>query len=156
VRPTGERAGSSPCDDEVGAALRVVLADDDADFVLILRARLNLLPGIEVVATAGDGSEVVEAVAHTQPDVAVVDLLMPDVDGFAALEELARSHPSVGRVAYTAVASSAAHERTAALGAELVVKSRDASALVEAIRRSAARAGDPGGAGAGTPTAVTS
>lgn len=126
------------------APLRVVLADDDADFVLILRARLNLLPDIEVVATAGDGAEVIDAVARTEPDVVVVDLLMPGVDGFAALTELAANHRSVGTVAYTAVASSGARERVAALGAELVVKTRDASALADAIRRCAPGTADPG------------
>jgi DNA-binding NarL/FixJ family response regulator len=139
VQATGERVvrpGTAPIDRGASPdVVRVVLADDDADFVLILRARLNLIPGIEVVATAGDGAEALEVVERTGPDVVVIDLMMPVLDGFAALEQLRARHPGIGAVAYTAVASTAARERVAALDAELVLKTRDASSLADAIRR---------------------
>lgn len=145
VRQASAAAGASaPAD-----VIRVVLADDDADFVLILRARLNLIPGIEVVATAGDGADVLHAVERTRPDVVVIDLLMPVVDGFVALEQLRAHHPGIGAVAYTAVATTAARERVAVLDAELVLKTRDASALADAIRRCVAGPDD-----AGTSTAA--
>lgn len=148
MQASGVRGSAGPAhapSEATPETLRVVLADDDADFVLILRARLNLLPGIEVVATAGDGAEALEAVVATRPDVVVVDLLMPGVDGFVALEFLRAEHPDTGAVAYTGVATSAARARVAALGVELVLKTRDASQLADAIRRSVGWSGADGG-----------
>jgi DNA-binding NarL/FixJ family response regulator len=156
VQATGGRAvpGSGPVARRhaAPAVLRVVLADDDADFALILRARLNLLPGLEVVATAADGRELLAAVDRTRPDAVVIDLLMPVVDGYAALERLRADHPGVGAVAYTALATATARERVAAHGAELVVKSRDVHVLADAIRRSVPTGGGstPGSTGPGT------
>ncbi|MEX1162224.1 MAG: response regulator transcription factor [Nitriliruptor sp.] len=127
-------------DDTPGAVdstpLRVVLVDDDPDFRLIMRTRLNLRPGIEVVATAGDGTEALQAVADHAPDVVVVDLIMPGVDGYATLALLREQHPGVGAVAYTAVAAAASRDRVARLGVELVQKTPDPADLVAAIHRS--------------------
>ncbi len=130
--------------DEGCAPLRVVLVDDDPDFRLIMRARLNLRPGIEVVATAGDGDEALRLVAEHAPDVVVVDLIMPGVDGYATLAMLRDRHAEVGAVAYTAVAAATSRQRVLELGVELVQKTRDPAELVDAIRRSAgARATRP-------------
>lgn len=139
MQATGEHAAPA-------RELRVVLADDDADFLLILRARLNLLPGIEVVATATDGAEAIAAVERTRPEVVVVDLLMPGVDGYAVLEQLRTRAPGTAAVAYSGVATGAARERVAAFGVELVLKTRDTTVLADAIRRCAAT---------GPPSAVT-
>jgi DNA-binding NarL/FixJ family response regulator len=128
-------------------SLRVVVVDDDDDFRLMLRVQLNLQDGVEVVGTAGDGREALEVVDELDPDAVAMDLLMPVMDGFAAIGELRERRPEVGVVAYTAVAGRYARERVDELGVELVLKSGDPGALVEALRRSAAgtpdRAPDP-------------
>jgi DNA-binding NarL/FixJ family response regulator len=76
-------------------AIRVLIADDHPVVRDGLRALLSSVPGYDVVAEAGSGADAVrEAVLHT-PDVALVDLQMPGLDGFAATEEIGRTAPSV-------------------------------------------------------------
>lgn len=74
--------------------IRVLVADDHPVMRQGLVALLGSLEGIEVVAQAADGRQVVkEAVLH-RPDVVLLDLQMPLADGFHALRELARAVPS--------------------------------------------------------------
>lgn len=76
--------------------IRVLVADDHPVVRQGLRALLESLEEFDVVAVASTGREAVrEAVLH-RPDVALLDLQMPDVDGFAAIRELARVAPEVG------------------------------------------------------------
>lgn len=65
---------------------RVLLADDEHLIRGALAALLNLEEGIEVVAQVGRGDEVVAAVAEHRPDVAVLDIEMPGMDGLTAAE----------------------------------------------------------------------
>jgi DNA-binding NarL/FixJ family response regulator len=81
--------------------IRVVLADDHPVVRAGLSALLSSLPGIEVVGVASTGREAVREVVTLRPDVAVLDLQMPDLDGFAATRELARSAPSVAVLVLT-------------------------------------------------------
>lgn len=75
--------------------IRVLVADDHPVVRQGLVALLESLEEFEVVAVAGTGREAVrEAVVH-RPDVALLDLQMPDLDGFAAIRELARVAPEV-------------------------------------------------------------
>ncbi len=118
-------------------ALRVLVVDDDIDFRLLLGVQLDMEADLTVVGAAGDGVEAVEMVTADPPDVIAMDLLMPRMNGFEAIEILRASHPDVGIVAYTAVAGTYAREQTERLGVELVLKSGDQSALAEALRRAA-------------------
>ncbi|GAB3953318.1 response regulator transcription factor [Kribbella albertanoniae] len=81
--------------------IRVVLADDHPVVRAGLAALLTSLPGIEVVGVAATGREAVREVITNRPDVAVLDLQMPDLDGFAATRELARSAPEVAVLVLT-------------------------------------------------------
>ncbi|GAA1568536.1 MULTISPECIES: response regulator transcription factor [Kribbella] len=81
--------------------IRVVLADDHPVVRAGLAALLTSLPGIEVVGVAATGREAIREVVTTRPDVAVLDLQMPDLDGFAATRELARSAPEVAVLVLT-------------------------------------------------------
>jgi DNA-binding NarL/FixJ family response regulator len=75
--------------------IRVVLADDHAVVRQGLRTFLDLQDDIEVVAEAGDGEGAVEAALRTDPDVVLLDLVMPGVDGLAALARLRESRARV-------------------------------------------------------------
>ena len=81
--------------------IRVVLADDHPVVRAGLAALLTSLPGIEVVGVAATGREAIREVLTHHPDVAVLDLQMPDLDGFAATRELARSAPRVAVLVLT-------------------------------------------------------
>lgn len=119
--------------------VRVLVVDDDVDFRVLLRVQLNLAPELQVVGIAGDGVEAIEAVEEEEPDAIAMDLLMPRMNGFEAIEHIRRDHPDVGIVAYTAVAGNYAREQTDRLGVELVLKSGDQSELVRALLRSVGR-----------------
>jgi DNA-binding NarL/FixJ family response regulator len=68
--------------------IRVLLADDEAMMRAGVRAILGAAPDIEVVAEAGDGREAVEAAREHRPDVALLDIRMPVLDGLSAAAEL--------------------------------------------------------------------
>lgn len=81
--------------------IRVLVADDHAMFV---RAISTLLAGeddIEVVATAATGTEAVKAALEHRPDVVLMDLHMPDLNGIEASRQLAEAAPHVGVLVLT-------------------------------------------------------
>jgi signal transduction histidine kinase len=75
-------------------ALRVLLADDAADIRLLLRFALDAENGFEVVGEAANGLEAVELAASLQPELVVLDLSMPVMDGLQAIPELLRVAPA--------------------------------------------------------------
>lgn len=73
--------------------IRVLIADDHPVMRNGLAAVLGSLGDIEVVAVAADGREAIKEVVLTKPDVALIDLQMPNLDGFGALREISRLVP---------------------------------------------------------------
>jgi DNA-binding NarL/FixJ family response regulator len=71
-------------------SIRVVIADDQALVRTGFRVILNSEPGIEVVGEAGDGREAVEAAQHLHPDVVLMDIRMPHVNGLEATRRIVR------------------------------------------------------------------
>ncbi len=124
--------------------LRVVIVDDEPDVMLLLKIQLEARPDVEVVGTAGDGAEGVEQVKALQPDAVVMDLLMPRMNGFEAIEVLQSDVPHVGVVAYSAVARENVREEMSRRGVPLLLKSGDCGPLVAALHEVAGRAGSGG------------
>jgi DNA-binding NarL/FixJ family response regulator len=83
------------------SAVRVVVADDHPIVRAGLVALLSSLPDVEVVATATTGAEAVREIVTHRPDVALVDLNMPELDGIAATREIVRVAPEVGVLVLT-------------------------------------------------------
>ena len=77
------------------SGIRVLLADDHALVRAGLRALLQSLGGIQVVAEAGSGDEAVEATLRHQPDVVLMDIAMPGLNGLDAAVRILKQSPSV-------------------------------------------------------------
>ena len=84
--------------------IRVVAADDQRVVREGLALLLSLLPGVEVAGTAADGNEALALVARERPDVVLMDLRMPGLDGVAATRRLRAEHPSVKVIVLTTYA----------------------------------------------------
>src|SRR4051794_39409326 len=95
-----ERIGRPDADDCACGRLRVIVVDDDALARRAIRDRLQE-DGFVVVAEAAGGRQGVELAAHYRPDVVVMDLVMPDVDGLAATRQLVAKAPDVRVVVLT-------------------------------------------------------
>lgn len=87
--------------------IRVVVADNQAIVRDGLATVLALLPDVEVVGQAADGEEALRLVAALSPDVVLMDLRMPVLDGAAATAEIATAHPSTAVLVLTTFADDA-------------------------------------------------
>ena len=82
-------------------AVRVLLVDDQALFREALATLLEVRPEIAIVGEAGDGAAALDRVAELRPDVVLMDLHMPVLDGIAATRRLRVEHPEVRVLALT-------------------------------------------------------
>ena len=69
--------------------IRVAIADDHPEVRVTLRLLLSLSTEIEIVCVTSNGQEAVDCVKRLQPDVLVMDIHMPELDGFAATKQIA-------------------------------------------------------------------
>jgi len=88
----------------VAEAIRVLLADDHAVVREGLRTFLELQDGIEVAGEAADGEEAVYEAERLRPDVVLMDLVMPRLDGVGAMRELRRARPEIRVIVLTSFA----------------------------------------------------
>ena len=119
--------------------IRVVIADDHPIVREGMTALLTSLPGFAVAAVAATGREAVREVVATRPDVAVLDLQMPDLDGIAATKEISRAAPGVAVLVLTMFSdddSVFAAMRAGARG--YLVKGAEQDEIARAIRAVAA------------------
>jgi NarL family two-component system response regulator LiaR len=86
------------------SAIRVVIADDHTIVRKGIRAVLRNVPEIEVVGEAADGWEAIAEVEKSQPDVVLMDLMMPRLDGIEAIRRISRDHPEVRILVLTSFA----------------------------------------------------
>jgi two-component system, NarL family, nitrate/nitrite response regulator NarL len=114
--------------------VRVLIADDHRLFAEALEAILAADERIEVVGQASDGGEAVELARALKPDLVLMDVSMPVLDGFEATREIRSSGSDVCVLMLTGSNSRADVDRSRDAGAAgYVTKDRIASELVEAI-----------------------
>jgi two-component system, NarL family, response regulator DesR len=119
--------------------IRLLLADDQALVRGALAALLNLEPDLEVVAEVGRGDEVVPEARRTRPDVALLDVEMPGLDGIAATAAVRAAVPACKVLVVTTFGRPGYLRRAMAAGASgFVVKDTPARQLADAVRRVAA------------------
>jgi DNA-binding NarL/FixJ family response regulator len=75
--------------------LRIVLADDHALVRAGIRALIESIPNVTVVGEAGNGREALRLVEQTKPDIALLDMAMPEIGGLSVTETISRAHPTV-------------------------------------------------------------
>jgi DNA-binding NarL/FixJ family response regulator len=115
--------------------IRTLLADDEAMVRAGVCAILSTDPEIEVVAEAEDGREAIDLVQRLRPDVAVLDVRMPNLDGLAAMAEILRTVPETAVMILTVFGDDASITGALDGGASgFVLKAGDPRELVTGIR----------------------
>ena len=119
--------------------IRVLVADDHAIVRMGLIALLAIDGDIEVVGEAEDGAEAVKLAESTKPDVVIMDIMMPVMDGIDATAEIVKRVPGAKVLVLTTSNSSDDYSRALAAGARGIVVKRAANMeLLSSIRKVAA------------------
>jgi DNA-binding NarL/FixJ family response regulator len=116
--------------------IRVLIADDQTIVRKGTHALLNTIESIEVVGEAANGNEAVARAAALEPDVVLMDLVMPECDGVEATQRITTAHPDVHVIVMTSFGSEdklLAAVRAGAVG--YLLKDADTEALTQAIRQ---------------------
>jgi DNA-binding NarL/FixJ family response regulator len=158
--------------EDTGTPLRIVIADDQASVRQGLVLLLGGQSGIEVVGAAADGEQALDLVAEHHPDVVLLDLNMPVLDGVGAIRRLRAEHPDVAIVVLTTYADDASVLDALRAGARsYLTKDADHTEIAQALHAAAggltvfdprvhdtllaATAAPAGGTGAGGATGVS-
>jgi DNA-binding NarL/FixJ family response regulator len=116
-------------------AIRTLIVDDSAVFREVLFAFLEQLPNLEVVGWAVNGNEALDRIATLSPQLVLMDLEMPDMDGLQAVALIRQLHPSIRVIILTVHDSDNVRTICLVEGAhEFVPKNRLYKELPEAIR----------------------
>jgi DNA-binding NarL/FixJ family response regulator len=117
----------------------VYLCDDVADIRLLMRFALEESPDLRVVGEAADGEAGVDGVAETQPDVVLLDLSMPRLDGLEVISRLRQVSPGTGIVIFSGFSADRMRELAIRLGADQYVEKGTSIETVRDVVREVAR-----------------
>jgi DNA-binding NarL/FixJ family response regulator len=120
-------------------SIRIVLVDDDPLVRAGLRLMLGGAPQVQIVGEAGDGAEGLEVIGRTRPDVVLMDIRMPRMDGLAATQRLFENADPPEVIVLTTFDADEHVVRALALGARgFLLKDTSPAMIVEAIEKVAA------------------
>lgn len=117
--------------------ISVLIADDNQDFSRTLASYVNSQNDMEVIGMARDGNEAIEIITNTTPDIVLLDVIMPHLDGLGVLENIniIKSEKKPICIMLSAVGQDKITQKAVALGAEYyVVKPFDIEVLIKRIR----------------------
>jgi DNA-binding NarL/FixJ family response regulator len=121
--------------------IRILLADDQGNVRKGLRMRLELEDGLNVVGEAADGASALALARTLSPDLILMDVEMPGMDGIAATEQLVKESPDCPVVVLTIHDDPTTRERARSAGAcGFVSKHEIDGSLVDAIHKACPRA----------------
>jgi two-component system chemotaxis response regulator CheB len=98
-------------------SLRVIVVDDTIVYRMIMKSVAEMIPGVEVVASASNGLTALDKIARDRPDVVLLDVEMPVMDGLTALQRITREYPDVTVIMVSGVSRSNASIVMECLGA---------------------------------------
>ena len=112
----------------------VMVVDDFSEWRLYLRTLLEVIPGFQIIADAADGLEAIDKAAHLRPDILLLDIGLPLMNGIKAAEAIRIASPDTKIIFLTQVQDEDIRMAALATGAEgYVVKSKAASELQTTI-----------------------
>lgn len=118
--------------------IRILIADDNKEFTGVLEGYLSEQEGFEVVGVANDGNEAIEKIMEETPDVVVLDMIMPYVDGIGVMQAINKSNLEKKPIVLilSAVSQEKMTREAISLGAYcFMLKPFDLAALANRIRR---------------------
>lgn len=116
--------------------LRAIIADDVQEMRRSTRLMMTLVPTIEVVAIAHNGRQAIEMAREHKPDIALLDINMPEMDGLTAIETLMRENPHLACVVMSAERDRSYLQRAISVGARgYLIKPFTSDALVSELQR---------------------
>jgi len=119
---------------EMSKALRVLLCDDMHQVRLLLRTEMSLESDLVIVGEATNGAEAIELAREAQPDVVVLDLTMPVMDGLEALPGIRKAAPKARVIMLSAHGSEMRARAEAAGASSYIEKTATTREIVEAVR----------------------
>lgn len=128
-----------PSDGEAMEKIRILIADDHALFREGLRALFAALPDVEVIGEAADGAAAIAQVEALQPEVVLMDIHMPGLNGIEATRRILNAHPQVGIIMVTMLEDDASVFSAMRAGARgYVMKGAHHAEILHTIRAVAA------------------
>jgi DNA-binding NarL/FixJ family response regulator len=121
--------------------INVLLVDDVTSVRISLSTVLQLMDDLTIVGEAENGLEAVRLAEQLKPDVILMDLAMPELDGFEATGRIKADHPEIGIIVFSIHDDVKTREKACAVGADAFIeKEAETQLLINAIRKVSAEA----------------
>jgi DNA-binding NarL/FixJ family response regulator len=113
--------------------MKILIADDKPVMLRVIRSLLEAHPGWDVCAEAQNGAQAVEQARRYSPDLVVLDLAMPEMNGFEAARQISRDLPGVPIFLNTLYASPQVEKQAENVGVQRVISKSEEYRLIPAI-----------------------